>query len=414
MMSVATVSPILHNIDNLVGYLKRGRGLDSDYSDLGLIDQRAKRLKVETDVGISEEAGFAFDEKPRFSKVRYGYIPKGLALGDDEIDRLRNENTRNLLLNHKKLHLVLDLDHTLLNTTFLDEMSPEEEYLKTQTQSDHSLQYVHVVDTPSRQLMTKLRPYIRTFLVQASQMFELSIYTMGNRDYALEMAKLLDPGNLIFGGRVMSRDDSPETNRKSLDVLLARDSAVVILDDRKNVWTNDNRDNVIVMPRYHFFRSSYQKSGLSKGKPYSELKTDECDRYGGAYLANVLQLLGYIHTIFFNEVEIQGWDLMYRDVRLVLKILKKEVLKGCKIVFSHVFPSNVEANTHPLWKMAEQLGATCSTQVDPSVTHVVAANARTQKSCWAVKEGKFLVNPQWIHSANFMWQKQPEDNFPCH
>ncbi|KAM5549393.1 RNA polymerase II C-terminal domain phosphatase-like 4 [Rosa sericea] len=414
MMSVATVSPILHNIDNLVGYLKRGRGLDSDYSDLGLIDQRAKRLKVETDVGISREASFAFDEKPRFSEVRFGYIPKGLVLRDDEIDRLRNENTRNLLLNHKKLHLVLDLDHTLLNTTFLDEMSPDEEYLKTQTQSDHSLQYVHIVDTPSRQLMTKLRPYIRTFLVQASQMFELSIYTMGNRDYALEMAKLLDPGNHIFGGRVISRSDSTETERKSLDVLLARDSAVVILDDTKNVWTNDNRDNVIVMPRYHFFRSSCQKFGLSKGTPYSELKTDECDRYGGAYLANVLQLLGYIHTIFFNEVELQGWDLIDRDVRLVLKILKKEVLKGCKIVFSHVFPSNVEANTHPLWKMAEQLGATCSTQVDPSVTHVVAANARTQKSCWAVKEGKFLVNPQWIHSANFMWQKQPEDNFPCH
>ncbi|KAM5548612.1 RNA polymerase II C-terminal domain phosphatase-like 4 [Rosa sericea] len=413
-MSVATVSPILHNIDNLVGYLKRGRGLDSDYSDLGLLDHRAKRLKVETDVGISQEARFAFDEKPMSSQVRFGYIPKGLVLRDDEIDRLRNENTRNLLLNHKKLHLVLDLDHTLLNTTFLDEMSPDEEYLKTQTQSDHFLQYVHIVDTPSRQLMTKLRPYIRTFLVQASQMFELSIYTMGTRDYALEMAKLLDPGNHIFGGRVISRNDSTETDRKSLDVLLARDSAVVILDDTKNVWANDNRENVIVMPRYHFFRSSCQQFGLSNRKPYSELKTDEFDRYGGAYLANVLQLLGYIHTIFFNEVELRGWDLIDRDVRLVLKIIKKEVLKDCKIVFSHVFPSNVEADTHPLWKMAEQLGATCSTQVDPSVTHVVAANARTQKSCWAVKEGKFLVNPQWIHTANFMWQKQPEDNFPCH
>ncbi|PRQ24030.1 putative protein-serine/threonine phosphatase [Rosa chinensis] len=348
------------------------------------------------------------------SEVRLGYIPKGLVPRDDEIDRLRNENTRNLLLNHKKLHLVLDLDHTLLNTTFLDEMSPDEEYLKTQTQSDHSLQYVHIVDTPSRQLMTKLRPYIRTFLVQASQMFELSIYTMGTRDYALEMAKLLDPGNHIFGGRVISRNDSTETDRKSLDVLLARDSAVVILDDTKNVWTNDNRDNVILMPRYHFFRSSCQKFGLSNRKPYSELKTDEFDRYGGAYLANVLRLLGYVHTIFFNEVELRWWDFIDRDVRLVLKILKKEVLKDCKIVFSHVFPSNVEADTHPLWKMAEQLGATCSTQVDPSVTHVVAANARTQKSCWAVKEGKFLVNPQWIHTANFMWQKQPEDNFPCH
>ncbi|PRQ23091.1 putative protein-serine/threonine phosphatase [Rosa chinensis] len=412
-MTVATVCPILHNIDSLVAFLKKGGRLESDHSDIGLTE-RTKRRRIETNLGVSEEARFADEEKSRSSGMRFGYLHKCLGLNDDEIDRLRNENTQNLLLNYKKLHLVLDLDHTLLNSTFLDNMSPDEEYLKTQTQYDHSLQHVHIVDTPSMRLMTKFRPYIRTFLMEASQMFELSIYTMGNRDYALEMAKLLDPGNQIFGGRVISRSDSTETDRKGLDVLLARDSAVLILDDTKDVWTNINQDNVIVMPRYHFFKSSCQQYSISNSKPYSELKTDECDRYGGAYLANVLQLLRHIHTIFFNEVEIEGWDLIDRDVRLVLKILQKEVLKGCKIVFSHVFHSNVKADTQPLWKMAEQLGATCSTQVDPSVTHVVAADARTQKSCWAVKAGKFLVNPQWIHTANFMWQKQPEENFPCH
>ncbi|KAM5549545.1 RNA polymerase II C-terminal domain phosphatase-like 4 [Rosa sericea] len=412
MMSVATGSPILHDIDNLVGFLKRGRGQqDSDYSHLELIERRKRRNIIETTT--NEEARFADEEKSRSSGVRFGYLHKGLGLNHDEIDRLRNDNTNILLLHHKKLHLVLDLDHTLLNSTFLDNMSPDEQYLKTQTQSDHSLQHVHIVNTPGTQLMTKFRPYIMTFLMQASQMFELSIYTMGSRDYTLEMAKLLDPRNQIFGGRVISRSESTKEDRKGLDVLLARDSAVLILDDTKDVWTVDNQDNVIIMPRYHFFRSSCQQFGLSS-KPYSELKTDECDRYGGAYLANVLQLLRHVHSIFFNEVEIQGWDLIDRDVRLVLKILQKEVLKGCKIVFSHVFPSNVQADTHPLWKMAEQLGAICSTQVDPTVTHVVAADARTQKSRWAVEEGKFLVNPQWIHTANFMWQKQPEDSFPCH
>ncbi|KAL6211709.1 hypothetical protein ACLB2K_016932 [Fragaria x ananassa] len=213
------------------------------------------------------------------------------------------------------------------------------------------------------------------------------------------MAKLLDPANQIFGGRVISRSDSTDEDRKALDNLLARESAVVILDDTKDVWQNNNQDNVIVMP--------------SNSEPYSLLKTDECERYGGAYLASVLQLLRHVHTIFFNEVELKGWDLIDRDVRPVLKILQKEVLEGCKVVFSHMWPSNVKGDIHPLWKLAEQLGATCSTQVDPSVTHVVAAAARTQKSCWAVKKGKFLVNPQWIDTTLFMWQRQPEYNFPC-
>lgn len=34
--------------------------------------------------------------------------------------------------------------------------------------------------------------------------FELHVYTMGDRDYAAEMAKLLDPTGRFFHGRVIS------------------------------------------------------------------------------------------------------------------------------------------------------------------------------------------------------------------
>jgi len=83
------------------------------------------------------------------------------------------------------------------------------------------------------------------------------------------------------------------------------------------------------------------------------------------------------------------------------------VLGGCVIVFSRIFHDALPS----LRKMAEQMGATCLTEVDPSVTHVVATDAATEKSLWAVKENKFLVHPQWIEAANFFWEKQPEENF---
>lgn len=95
----------------------------------------------------------------------------------------------------------------------------------------------------------------------------------------------------------------------------------------------------------------------------------------------------------------------------VLKTVKKDVLKGCKIVFSHVFPTKYQAENHHLWKMAEQLGATCAIELDPSVTHVVSTDVGTEKSRWAVKQNKFLVEPRWIEAANYLWQKQPEENF---
>lgn len=87
-------------------------------------------------------------------------------------------------------------------------------------------------------------------------------------------------------------------------------------------------------------------------------------------------------------------------------------MKDCKIVFSRVFPTKFPAESHHLWKMAEQLGAKCLTEHDSSVTHVVSTDVGTEKSRWAVKENKFLVHPQWIEAANFLWQKQPEENFP--
>ncbi|XP_044464896.1 RNA polymerase II C-terminal domain phosphatase-like 4 isoform X3 [Mangifera indica] len=340
------------------------------------------------------------------SGVTFGYIHKGLRLGNDEIVRLRNTDMKNLL-RHRKLYLVLDLDHTLLNSTLLAHLTPAEDYLKSQADS------LQVVDVSKGSLfmltymhmMTKLRPFVHTFLKEASQMFEMYIYTMGDRPYALEMAKLLDPTSEYFSTRVISRDDGTQRHQKGLDVVLGQESAVLILDDTENAWAK-HKDNLILMERYHFFASSCHQFGYNC-KSLSELKSDESEPDGA--LASVLQVLKRVHNMFFDEF---GDDVTGKDVRQVLKTIRKEVLKDCKIVFSRVFPIRFPAEHHHLWKMAEQLGATCLTEHDSTVTHVVSTDAGTEKSRWAVKENKFLVHPRWIEAANFLWQKQPEENFP--
>lgn len=323
-----------------------------------------------------------------------------------EIDqRKRNSNTKELLLRHKKLHLVLDLDHTLLNSTAVGCMTPQERYL---LEPDHSMQGVFVVKTPVMHLMTKLRPFVGTFLKEASDMFEMSIYTMGDRFYAQQMVKLLDPRNEYFGDRVVSRDDSTRKFEKNLDVVCAKESAVLVLDDTQQVWTEQNQDNVILMRKYMFFKHSYDTFGLKYCTSHSELKTDD-EQPQGAYLAAILELLKRIHGMFFDDEAATGDNLVDRDVRQVLKSVRNQVLKGCKIAFGCVLASETKAD---LWNMAEKLGAACSTQVmDPSVTHVIETDGETQNSQWASKENQFLVHPQWIQAANFMWQNQPEDMF---
>jgi RNA polymerase II C-terminal domain phosphatase-like 3/4 len=100
--------------------------------------------------------------------------------------------------------------------------------------------------------------------VQASNLFELHLYTMGNKLYATEMAKVLDPTGTLFAGRVISRGDDGDPfdsdervpKSKDLDGVLGMESAVVIIDDSVRVWPH-NRHNLIVVERYASVRSFF-------------------------------------------------------------------------------------------------------------------------------------------------------------
>lgn len=352
--------------------------------------------------GLCIGCGLKMDDE---SGVAFSYIHKNLRLANDEIARLRNKDLKNLF-SKKKLYLVLDLDHTLLNSSRLLDLTIDEEYLKGSRDdlpdalksSLYKLDYMH--------LMTKLRPFVHSFLKEASNLFEMYIYTMGERAYALKMANLLDPGDVYFHSKVIAQGDGTQRHQKGLDVVLGQESAVLILDDTEAVW-GKHKENLILMERYHFFASSCRQFGFSS-KSLSELKTDESESDGA--LATVLRVLQQIHSTFYNTEH--SASLVDRDVRQVLRTVRKEVLKGCKVVFTRVFPTQFRGENHHLWKMAEQLGATCSSEADPSVTHVISLDPGTEKSRWAMQEGKFLVHPRWIEAANYLWKKQPEERFP--
>ncbi|AED96984.1 unnamed protein product [Arabidopsis thaliana] len=427
-MSVASDSPVhsSSSSDDLAAFLDAELDSASDASsgpseeeeaeddvESGLKRQKLEHLEeASSSKGECEHPGsfgnmcFVCGQKLEETGVSFRYIHKEMRLNEDEISRLRDSDSR-FLQRQRKLYLVLDLDHTLLNTTILRDLKPEEEYLKSHT---HSLQDGCNVSGGSlfllefMQMMTKLRPFVHSFLKEASEMFVMYIYTMGDRNYARQMAKLLDPKGEYFGDRVISRDDGTVRHEKSLDVVLGQESAVLILDDTENAWPK-HKDNLIVIERYHFFSSSCRQFD-HRYKSLSELKSDESEPDGA--LATVLKVLKQAHALFFENVD-EG--ISNRDVRLMLKQVRKEILKGCKIVFSRVFPTKAKPEDHPLWKMAEELGATCATEVDASVTHVVAMDVGTEKARWAVREKKYVVHRGWIDAANYLWMKQPEENF---
>jgi RNA polymerase II subunit A-like phosphatase len=98
----------------------------------------------------------------------------------------------------------------------------------------------------------KMRPGLKEFLQVISKLYELHIYTMGTRAYALAVKKIVDPDGKLFGERVLSRDESGSMTQKSLQRLFPIDTKmVVIIDDRGDVWKWS--ENLVKVRPYDFF-----------------------------------------------------------------------------------------------------------------------------------------------------------------
>ncbi|XP_057429896.1 RNA polymerase II C-terminal domain phosphatase-like 4 [Lotus japonicus] len=248
--------------------------------------------------------------------VTFGYIHKGLRINDEEISTLRNTNMKNLL-SRKKLYLVLDLDNTLLNSTFVFLLRSEELHLLTQTDSLDDVSNGSLFKFSNLPKLTKHQPFVRTFLKEVNKMFEMYIYTLGGREYARDVVKMLDPLGEYFNGKVISQADGTETEQKSLDVVPGHESAILILDDTKHVWMK-HTDNLIQIEKYLFFAASCWAYRLER-KSLAELKTDENETDGA--LARTLDVLKRVHSTFFDKLE---GDLVDRDVRKVLKTVLSE------------------------------------------------------------------------------------------
>ncbi|KAH8119974.1 hypothetical protein DFH11DRAFT_1500359 [Phellopilus nigrolimitatus] len=98
----------------------------------------------------------------------------------------------------------------------------------------------------------KPRPGWQEFLSSVATKYEMHVYTMGTRAYAEEVCAAIDPDGHLFGGRILSRDESGSLTQKSLRRLFPCDtSMVVIIDDRADVW--EWSPNLIKVIPYDFF-----------------------------------------------------------------------------------------------------------------------------------------------------------------
>ncbi|KAL2547247.1 RNA polymerase II C-terminal domain phosphatase-like 3 [Forsythia ovata] len=327
-------------------------------------------------------------------------------------ERARRIEEQKNMFGARKLCLVLDLDHTLLNSAKFVEVDPlHDEMLRKKEEQDREKPHRHLFRFPHMGMWTKLRPGIWNFLEKASKLYELHLYTMGNKYYATEMAKLLDPKGELFAGRVLSRGDDGDSfdsedrvpKSKDLEGVLGMESAVVIIDDSVRVWPH-NKLNLIAVERYIYFPCSRRQFGLPGP---SLLEIDHDERPEDGTLASSLAVIERIHEAFFAHQSLDE-----ADVRNILASEQHKILAGCRILFSRVFPvGETNPHMHPLWQTAEQFGAVCTNQIDEQVTHVVANSLGTDKVNWAFSTGRFVVHPGWVEASALLYRRANEQDF---
>jgi len=378
-----------------------------------------------------------------------------LQLTSSEANRIQEAKIQNLQRNNK-LALVLDLDHTLLHAVQVDGQTPTQTV--QQNGEIHHLPIEDIVNGSVKHLVMKKRPHLDYFLEKANELFQITIYTAGTKRYAEAVVKVIDPTKKYIADRIVSRSDGltirADMLDKSLDKIFLKDSSMaVIVDDREDVWKGDQGKQLLLVRPYMYFYPGTASTLLigAQGSTVSEVNNDpgassvpgqgssqnnvkspvvslhlnpgklltmapHCSpEYTEAddQLLRCLDIIRDLHKQYYVPPSIP--KAPKRSVATLLSDMKHSILSGCTICFSGIIPTNdSHPNQHPLWKMAESLGAQVSTELLPRTTHLLTLQINTKKvsHCLQTRSNDvWVLHLDWLRYCRWSVSRAEESTF---
>lgn len=274
---------------------------------------------------------------------------------------------------------------------------------------------------------------------------------LGTRKYAEGIAKLMDPDNKYFFGRIVSRSDNVSLDgtvdnrissgmEKSLSRLFLGDTSLaVILDDREDVWRGHQNSQLLLVRPYKYFvdaqevnnasgittivpsapggssqPANKQPSILLSSSPPGMAATNSQSREEDDQLVRSLDIIQSIHTrIFCDSMRPEEREGSSSSVSTVITQMKKAILRGCGITFSGLFSHDLQfPQSHFLWQLAVSFGATVTSDVTPSTTHVICTNISTSKVS-KVRNNKniWILHPDWLFYCRWSMSRALETTF---
>ncbi|OIR58672.1 MAG: Fcp1-like phosphatase [Amphiamblys sp. WSBS2006] len=237
-----------------------------------------------------EEAGHtiqAYDKKISYTKEYAAEMSK------QEQETLHAE---------KKLALIIDLDQTIIHTTY-DSADPA-------LSSGNATHRLAFTDGTERTYHVKTRPLLKQFLKRMSRLYQMHIYTMGTQEYAKAvLAQIVDPQGKYFGSRVVTREGTGDFEAKSIErVCTVEEHMAVVLDDRSDVWTNTG--NLIKVPPYTFFGCG------DINKPAAAQEHRQQKTEGDKVLERAANILTDIHRRYYTGKT--------KNTEKIIRVMKKK------------------------------------------------------------------------------------------
>eukprot|EP01133_Synstelium_polycarpum_P010705 gene10705-12450_t len=100
--------------------------------------------------------------------------------------------------------------------------------------------------------------------------------------------------------------------------------------------------------------------------------------------------------------------------KIILKEIRQSVLMDCNIVFSGLFPKQIDAsklcNTR-IYQMTESFGAKVQADICESTTHLIFIKEGTSKVIQAIKAGIKVVHYAWLRDSIYHWELMDESRY---
>lgn len=276
------------------------------------------------------------------------------------------------------LHLVLDLDETLVSTKRPERVTPHSPNARHLAPT----QRVYVRDTPYD---VAKRPHLDEFLEKAAKMANLYLYTMGDEAYANAVLAYIDPGRALFHGNVFAWSTSESRTAKSLERVGCSREATLIVDDTPDVWQSEVANLCLV--------GRFEGEAADRG------------------LKQLMALLQRTHAEYVGRLGRE--KERPTDVREVVATLRGGVFRDCTLCLTGLVSQSEAA----LLQLVESLGGQLTKDVDKA-THVIAKRKKGWKSSDKIRMAAakmeagaasvFVVWDGWLLASISEWARQPE------